>query len=455
MLAVKQDGETVRMSSNPNGEAVPAVSALSTRTAWFSVTILLLVAIMSYLDRQIIALMVEPIRESLQVTDFQIGLLQGVAFGLFYAAFGLPIGWLVDRYSRRKIIYFGMTLWSIAAGACGLASTYWQLLLARFGVGIGEASLSPAAYSMIADLFPPRRLALALGVFATGSSIGGALAYMAGGALIQHFEDMGATALPLIGVLEPWQMVFLVTGLPGVFIAMLMFLVPEPVRKHRAANKEGLDQGVMRFLLTHKRYFICHFFGFGLVAIMAYGASAWVPAMLMRRYGLSVSEVGMWLGGAAIVSGIPGFIFGGWFVDRWFANGTKDAHLRYFVYANIIGAGAAIVAFQVADTLWVFLPAYALLHFLQPFTGPAVAHLQIITPNEYRGRVSALFVLVFNLMGMCLGPPSVAYLTTYVFRDPMMVNSSLTLMYVTVGILAAGLFWLGLAPARRAVEQIA
>jgi hypothetical protein len=278
---------------------------------------------------------------------------------------------------------------------------------------------------------------------------------MAGGALIQHFEDMGATALPLIGVLEPWQMVFLVTGLPGVFIAMLMFLVPEPVRKHRAANKEGLDQGVMRFLLTHKRYFICHFFGFGLVAIMAYGASAWVPAMLMRRYGLSVSEVGMWLGGAAILSGIPGFIFGGWFVDRWFANGTKDAHLRYFVYANIIGAGAAIVAFQVADTLWVFLPAYALLHFLQPFTGPAVAHLQIITPNEYRGRVSALFVLVFNLMGMCLGPPSVAYLTTYVFRDPMMVNSSLTLMYVTVAILAAGLFWLGLAPARRAVEQIA
>ncbi|WP_409456278.1 MFS transporter [Sphingomonas sp. J315] len=156
-------------------------SAVSPRIAWFSVTILLLVAIMSYLDRQIISLMVEPIKASLGVSDFEIGLLQGVAFGLFYAVFGLPIGWLVDRYSRRKIIYFGMTLWSLAAGACGLASTYTHLLLARFGVGVGEASLSPAAYSMIADLFPPRRLALALGVFATGSSIGGALAYMAGG----------------------------------------------------------------------------------------------------------------------------------------------------------------------------------------------------------------------------------------------------------------------------------
>lgn len=443
------------MSSNPNGEAAPSVSALSARTAWFSVAILLVVAIMSYLDRQIIALMVEPIRLSLGVTDFQIGLLQGVAFGLFYALFGLPIGWLVDRYSRRKIIYFGMTIWSVAAGACGLASNYWQLLLARFGVGIGEASLSPAAYSMIADLFPPRRLALALGVFATGSSIGGALAYMAGGALIQYFENMGATALPVLGVLQPWQMVFLVTGLPGVFIALLMFLVPEPVRKHRAAQKEGLDKGVIHFLRSHKRYFICHFFGFGLVAIMAYGAAAWVPAMLMRRYGLSVSEVGMWLGGAAILSGIPGFIFGGWFVDRWFAKGTKDAHLRYFVYANLIGAAAAVVAFQLTDTLWVFLVAYVVLHFLQPFTGPAVAHLQIVTPNEYRGRVSALFVLVFNLMGMCLGPPSVAFLTTYVFKDPMMVNSSLTLMYVTVALLATGLFWYGLAPARRAVEHAA
>src|SRR3546814_646680 len=120
--------------------------------AWLSVVILLVVAILSYLDRQVIALMVEPIQASLKVSDFEIGLLQRVAFGLFYAIFGIPMGWLVDRYSRRKIIYFGMTCWSIAAAACGLANSYWQLLLARFGVGIGEASLSPAAYSIISDL---------------------------------------------------------------------------------------------------------------------------------------------------------------------------------------------------------------------------------------------------------------------------------------------------------------
>lgn len=430
-----------------------AINLPSRRLAWTSVSILLIVAILSYVDRQIIALMVGPIKDSLGVSDFQIGLLQGLAFGLFYALFGLPMGWLVDRYSRRTIIYLGMTCWSVAAAACGLANSFWHLLLARFGVGIGEASLSPAAYSMIADLFPPRRLALALGVFATGSSIGGALAYIAGGALIAELERIGPFPLPLIGVLEPWQMVFLITGLPGIFFAFLMFAIPEPARTMRAAEK-GIDApGFALFLRANWRYFSCHFIGFGLVAILAYGSAAWVPAMLMRRYGMGVAEVGLTLGAIHAFSGIPGFIFGGWFVDRWYARGRKDAHLRYFVYACLISAGLAIFAFHFAVSLWAMLSAYIVMHFLQPFTGPAVAHLQMATPNEYRGRMSALFVAVFNLMGMCLGPPSVAFLTDFVFEDPMRVNSSLALMYVTVALVAALIFWLGLGPARRIVAS--
>jgi MFS family permease len=421
--------------------------------AWFSVIILLVVAISSYLDRQIIALMVEPIRASLGVSDFQIGLLQGVAFGLFYAAFGLPIGWLVDRFSRRRIIYLGMTLWSLAAASCGLASTYWQLLLARFGVGVGEASLSPAAYSMIADLFPPRRLALALGVFAAGSSIGGAIAYMAGGVLIAWLEARGATVLPLIGAVQPWQMVFLMTGLPGLVLATLVLALREPRRTHAKAASDGIDDGFLRFLSGNRRYFLCHFLGFGLLAVLAYGSAAWAPAMLMRRYGMDVAHVGMLMGTISLVMGIPGFLFSGWFVDRWFAAGCRDAHLRYFVYACLIGAAAAVVAFGFATSLWVFVPAYALLHFLQPFTGPAVAHLQMATPGDYRGRISALFVLVFNLMGMCLGPPSVAFMTDFIFKDPAKVNLSLLSVYVATALLAALLFRLGLGPARRMVAS--
>jgi MFS family permease len=304
---------------------------------------------------------------------------------------------------------------------------------------------------MIADLYPPRRLALALGIFATGSSIGAALAFIAGGAVIGELQKMGRIVLPLIGVVEPWQMVFLLTGLPGLFIALLMFTVPEPVRTGRAA---GLAKaaGFGEFLLMHWQYFTCHFLGYGLVAVLAYGAAAWMPAMLMRTYGLSVSNVGLIMGAVNIFFGMPGFIVGGWIVDRWYAKGQADAHLRYFVIVSVIGAGFAFVAFQVATTLWAMLAAYVVAHFLQPFTGPAVAHLQMVTPTEYRGRVSALFVMVFNLMGMCLGPPSVAFLTDYLFHDPQQVKSSLAVMYVGVALLAALVFALGLGPARRMVE---
>ncbi len=441
----------VEQASDTSDDLNPDVSP---SVAWFSIVILLLVAILAYLDRQIISLMVVPIQTSLGISDFQIGLLQGVAFGLFYAVFGIPIGWLVDRYSRRHIIYVGMTLWSLAAAACGLASSYWHLLLARFGVGVGEASLSPAAYSMIADLFPPRRLALALSVFAMGSSIGGALAYMAGGTLIGALESIGTMSIGGLGPFEPWQVVFLCTGLPGILVALLLFLVPEPVRKRRRVDAERIDSGVIRFLGSNKRYFICHFLGYGLVAVLAYGTAAWAPTMLMRNFGMDVAHVGMALGLISLVSGVSGFLFGGWFVDRWYDRGRKDAHLRYFIFANLIGAAAALIAFAFAGSLWVFFPAYVVLHFLQPFTGPAVAHLQMATPNEYRGRVSALFVLVFNLMGMCLGPPSVAFITDFVLHDPMQIHWSLAIMYVSVALASALLFAIGLAPARRAVEEV-
>lgn len=280
--------------------SAPDQPQVSAQVAWGSILVLLLISILAYLDRQIISLMVEPIKASLGISDFQIGLLQGVAFGLFYAAFGIPIGYLVDKYSRRNVIYIGVTIWSLAAAACGLANSFWQLLLARFGVGVGEASLSPAAYSMIADLFPPRRLSFALGVFAMGSSIGGAIAYAAGGALIGFLESLGELTIGGIITLEPWQAVFMIAGLPGVFIAMLMFLVPEPRRLYRKPpGIARFDSGVIAFLNSNRRYFICHFIGFGLIALLAYGTAAWAPAMLMRRYDLNVAHTGLLLGAVA------------------------------------------------------------------------------------------------------------------------------------------------------------
>jgi len=434
----------------PEGPALPTGS--STVMAWTTVGILLIASAMSSVDRQIIALLVEPIRKAFGVSDLQVGLLYGLAFGLFYALFGLPIGWLVDRYPRRLIISAGMTCWSLASAACGMAGTYWHLLAARFGVGMGEAALAPAAYSMIADLFPPRRWGLALGVFITGASIGSALAFMGGGALIARLEAIGPVSVPLIGALQPWQMVFVITGLPGVAVALLVLALPEPERRQLMPQR-GEASGFVDYLQGHRRYYACHFIGFGLVTILTYGSAAWMPAMLMRRFHVGVAEAGLLLGAISVVSAIPGSIFGGWIADRWFAGGARDAHLRYYAYACLGSAALAAVTFFVAGSLVLVLAGYAILHFFHPFTGPAAAHLQLATPNEFRGRASALFVMVFNLMGMCLGPPLVAVFTDYLFCDPARLSASLGVMYVGVALLAALVFAIGLPAARAIVME--
>lgn len=436
----------------PTEDAAAQDYPAGARRAWFAVSIFLVVYILSYLDRQVIGLLVEPIKASLGISDFQVGMLQGVAFGLFYAAFGLPLGWLVDRYSRRGVVYFGMTLWSLAAAACGLASNFWQLLIARFGVGIGEASVNPAAYSLFADLFPKRRLALALGVFGAGSMVGSALALIAGGVLISELQKLGTMTWPIVGTLEPWQMVFICTGLPGVFFAFLLWLVHDPRTGKPVAQPDPKAPGLWRYMMEHKGYYLGHFVGCGIFAAVAY-AIAWLPTMMLRRYDMDIAEVGISMGIAGISAGIPGFLFTGWLADRWFAGGRKDAHLRYFVVTGPILAIVGAVGFHYATSFWMLLPFLLTIHFLQPMTGPAVAQLQMATPPEFRGRVSAVYGLFFNLIGMCLGPPSVAFFTDFVFKDTMRVNDSLAVVYLGGNLLGALVLWLTLKPSRQILTE--
>ncbi|ODP38468.1 MFS transporter [Sphingomonas turrisvirgatae] len=445
------------MKPSPETDPQP----VSASHAWGTVAVLLIIGILSYLDRNIVALMIEPIRASLGISDLGMGLIHGVGFGVFYAVFGLPIGYLVDRVSRRWIVYWGATAWSIAAAACGLASNFHQLLAARLAVGIGEASLSPAAYSMIADLFPRRRLALALGVFGIGSVLGSAVAFIGGGAAIEYLEGIGPQELPLLGVTQPWQMVFLVTGAPGIVIALLVLLIPEPRRRtHRAVSSiadapaAGLVEGpesLLPFMRSRSRFFCCHFLGFGLLAVATYAGLAWIPTMLVRRFGTGIGEVGLMMGAVSLLAGIPGFLMSGWIVDRWFAAGRQDAHQRYYMIANTIAAGLAIVTFLYAPTPGLVVLGWGFISLLQPFTGPSAAQLQMVTPPHLRGRVSALYVMVFNLMGMCLGPPLVAFITDIVLHDTTRVHVSLAITYGGIAALSAIVFALGLAPSRHAI----
>jgi MFS family permease len=196
--------------------------------ARWAVVVLLMLSALSYLDRQVLFLMVDRVKADLRLDDFKISLLQGFAFALFYGVFGLPFGWAVDRFSRRWIIFAGITIWAVAASACGLAHTFSQLLFARFLVGVGEAALSPAAFSLLSDTFPKHRLTMAIAVFAAGTNIGSGLAFAIGGIVVGLLPEHGAT-VPLVGHLANWQLVFLLTGLPCLAVGWLIFTVIEPL----------------------------------------------------------------------------------------------------------------------------------------------------------------------------------------------------------------------------------
>lgn len=196
--------------------------------AWYVVGVLTFVYIFSFIDRTLLNLLVAPIRRDLNINDTQMSLLMGMAFALFYTVFGIPLGRMADAKSRRGLIAVGFVVWSLFTAGCGLAKNFWQMLLMRIGVGVGEASLSPAAYSLIYDYFPPHRRATALSVYGTGIYLGGGLALLLGGVVIKLASAQDSWVLPIIGETRPWQIIFLVAGLPGVVFSLLLFTVREP-----------------------------------------------------------------------------------------------------------------------------------------------------------------------------------------------------------------------------------
>ncbi len=208
-------------------------------TAWTLTILLTLSYIVSFIDRQLLGLLVSPIKADLGISDLKMGLLLGLAFSLFYVTLGVPIGWLADRVNRRNLVIAGITLWCIMTAACGLSKSYGQLFLARVGVGVGEATLSPCALSLISDSFPPERRARAIGVYSIGVSVGGGLAYLLGGALVQAVADAPPIDWPVLGEIRPWQSAFIIIGLAGLVVALLLTMVPEPARHERAGGTGG------------------------------------------------------------------------------------------------------------------------------------------------------------------------------------------------------------------------
>jgi MFS family permease len=444
------------LNQQPSGAdsaaAAHAVPYPSSGQAWYLVFTLLFFYIFSFIDRQIIALLVEPIKRDLQITDTQIGLLQGLSFAILYCTLGIPIGRLADRMNRKSIVAAGVVVWSIMATLCGLARNVTQLFLARIGVGVGEAALSPAAYSMITDAFPKEKLGRAFSVYNMGISIGSGVALLVGGLVVGAVSGEGKTfTLPLVGEVRAWQFVFIVTGAPGVLLPLLLLAVREPVRRGLITMSSGGSTGtsqkiplkdVLRFMAANRHFYSLHFVAMAMFAMLGYAVGAWLPTVMARTYGVSPAVVGQVLGVSTLAINTIGIFLAGRVCDRLTARGVTDAPIIVcLVVAIAVVATSALPAFMPSAMLGMTMMCIAGLPF-HGYVAMGPMAVNQVTPNQMRAQVSAVYLFVVNLLGMGVGPALVPAISDYVLRDPQQIRWGLLIVVVGAGTFAAVLLWL-------------
>ena len=424
--------------------------------SWYIVAFCMLAYIFSFVDRTIVNLLVEPIKADLHLSDTQFSLIQGLAFSLCYATMGIPIARMADTKSRPLIITVGIVVWSFATAMCGAAKSFGQLFVARMGVGVGEAALSPAAYSMIADSFPKSKLGLALGVYSTGPFVGSALAFLIGGTLIGYITDYGIVDLPLLGVVKPWQLTFFAVGLPGLLLAALFYLtIRDPQRKGiRDASGFSLRE-VGAYISLHKKSFSAHYLGFGFLSLGLFAVLSWAAAFLIRTYQLDIPTVGLYLSIMVFIGNSAGVLCSGLLCDYFTRRGYYDAPLRS---AMIGGLGAIIPAaiFPFMPNIWSAMFFMGLSMFFTSFPlATSAAALQLMAPNQMRAQVTSLFFLSLSLVGITGGSTLVALCTDYVFKDSAMVGYSMAIMSSSGAALGAIILGLGLKPFSKTAEAVA
>jgi len=414
--------------------------------AWFVVLVLALANCVSFIDRLILSLLVQPIKADLQISDTAFSLLAGAAFAIFYCGMGLLIARWADRYSRKWIITSGIVLWCSMTTLAGTARSYAQLFLYRIGVGVGEATLSPSAYSMLAGYFPPQRLSLAIGVFSAGVTAGTGLAYLLGGATIAWVMSQGTVTWPMVGDISGWRLVMVVIGLLGLPVALLMLFVKEPPRAQQGPPAT-LQETRAHFKANLARYGYV-FAGYGSTAVTAFAVMTWTPALYQRQYGATPAESALTIGTVALVGGLLGAFAGGWWSDHLESKGDHRAKLRVLFYC-----GLGLVLPSILAPFMSTMQAHAALIFFTFFfgsaaTGPAGAYVQAITPDRMRAQFGAAYQLSLVLVGATLGPFAVGFSTDFIFGDESKVGYSMALVSTIANPIAAYLLWQAFKRAR-------
>jgi MFS family permease len=451
---VRTPGRPVLTAAESPASSAPVQPRQGGPYAWYVVMVLTLAQALSFVDRQVLALLVEPIKRDLHLSDTLIGLLYGLTFALFYAVVALPIAWLADRSNRRNIIAGSVAFWSLMTSLCGAASTFPQLAAARLGVGAGEAGLSPAAQSILADSFPRERLGAALGLFSTGVSLGGGLALIVGGALYAAAPEIGRTLFPFWPHMAPWRVVMMAVGAPGLIMALLFVTVREPARQGGRAEPMPFTEALAH-VRSHGWAYLGMFAALSLMIFISNSASAWIPAFLERRFGWSAPQVGARLGPMVLVCGAAGAFAGGWIAVGLRRLGLARANLWASLAGFLIAAPLA-VSYPLCGGAGLVLGLIGAMTFAQGLTfGGGYAALQEMTPPRLRARVTAVNGLAVNVIGAGLGPLAVALVTDRVLADPHRIHLAMSWVAAGATPVVIGAFALALrghAAASRAVS---
>jgi MFS family permease len=372
--------------------------------AWGGVAILWFFYVIAFMDRGVIALMVQPIMDDLHITKIQMGVLQGFAFATTYSLGALPMGWAVDRLNRRRILFAGVFVWSCGTIACGLCRSYEHMAAARALVGLGEAALTPTALSLIADMFPRNRIGTATAVFSSGATMGVGAALIFGGTLLHGLEAHGVT----IGHAAPWQTVFLVFGSCGACASLLSFLIPDDRSRRansgavRAAPAASLvDFG--RFMLARAPLLLCLFLAFPLLLTISNAYLAWVPHHFETSFGWDAHRTGLVLGFLNLLAPVLGVITGGYAMDQAMRAGVRAPHIVVPLISTLVGVPllAAGLLVSVPSTA-ITLLAVGLFVF-NAFAAAQGTLIQLLAPPDMRGRFAAVYMLVVSLVGTGLG----------------------------------------------------
>ncbi|MDP3172856.1 MAG: MFS transporter [Phenylobacterium sp.] len=420
-------------------EVRAAPRAASMRSAWYAVILLLLLYCMSFIDRLILSLLAPALSAAFQISDVKLGVLFGMGFGVVYGLTGLPLAHLIDKSNRVRMVTFGVLLWSVCTIGSAFAPNYTALVILRAGVAVGEAVLSPAAISIIADLFPREKRSAPTTAYMAVSTFMGAGAFVIGGAAL----DLGTHLSAALGM-EPWRLALVFVGLPGIAMGLLFYsTVREPVRAPAPANEQFSTAGqAIGYVAKEFGLYGYVYLAAAMLTMTGFAASAWAPTLMVRTHGLTPAHAGYLYGTVGLVTGLIGAVLWPVLVEAWSRKGRKDALIIAFTI-GITGYWICAATLALTPSIVVMLAAVGAATFFTTAGAVLIPMIfQNVTPGRMRGRVMAGYLMANNLVGFTIGPPLAAWIAERFFTGPHAIGYGMAAIALVGGPIASVAVWM-------------